>query len=310
MSLYPPPIDIFTEVFARVPEKLRRAGGRPAWGGANRPGHDIDCFLEGPSFDRDGNLYVVNIPYGEIFKISPTGHFDVIAQYDGWPNGMKVDAIGNLIVADYKKGILKIDPNNGNVETIIDHRWSESFRGCNDLHLASNGDIYFTDQGQTGMHDPTGRVYRYTKDKKLQLLVGNGPSPNGLVLSPDESILYVGMTRGNAAWRIPLLPDGSTSKVSVYIQLPGGHGGPDGLAIDSEGGLLIAHAGLGTVWHFHDLGQPRHRIRSCEGLMTTNLVFGGKNNSSIFITESQSGTILKADLPVAGQLMQSHKVHG
>jgi hypothetical protein len=37
MSLYPLPKDIPTEVFARVPEKLRRVGGRPAWGGANRP---------------------------------------------------------------------------------------------------------------------------------------------------------------------------------------------------------------------------------------------------------------------------------
>ena len=47
MSLYPLPKDIPTEVFARVPEKLRRAGGRPAWGGANRPGHDMIVFLKG-----------------------------------------------------------------------------------------------------------------------------------------------------------------------------------------------------------------------------------------------------------------------
>ena len=108
MSLYPLPKDIPTEVFARVPEKLRRVGGRPAWGGANRPGHDIDCFLEGPAFDKSGNLYVVNIPYGEIFKISPSGNFSIIAEYDGWPNGMKVDEEGYLIIADYKKGIIKI----------------------------------------------------------------------------------------------------------------------------------------------------------------------------------------------------------
>lgn len=307
MSLYPLPKDIKTEVFARVPDNLRRSGGRPSWGGANRPGHDIDCFLEGPSFDRDGNLYVVNIPYGEIFKISPQGVFDIVAEYDGWPNGLKVHQDGNLIIADYKKGILKIDPSTGNVETIVDHRWSEGFRGCNDLHLASTGDIYFTDQGQTGMHDPTGRVYRYTNNGVLQLLVGNGPSPNGLVLSPDESVLYIGMTRGNAAWRVPLLPDGSTSKVSIYIQLSGGHGGPDGLAIDEEGGLLIAHAGLGTVWHFDGLGQPRHRIHSCAGLMTTNLAFGGPKNQSLFITESETGNILRAELPVKGNKMYSHQ---
>ena len=306
MSLYPPPKDVPTEVFARVPDRLRRPGGRPPWGGANRPGHDIDCFLEGPAFDRAGNLYLVNIPYGEILRVSPAGEFEVVAQYDGWPNGLKVHKNGTLRVADHKRGILKVDPASGAVETIADHRWSEGFRGCNDLHLASNGDIYFTDQGQTGMHDPTGRVYRLTPDGQLRLLVGNGPSPNGLVLSPDESVLYVGMTRGNAVWRIPLLPDGGTTKVGIYIQLSGGHGGPDGLAMDAGGGLLVCHAGLGTVWHFDALGQPLHRIRSREGPMTTNLAFGGPDNRSLFVTESESGTVLRAELPVAGQRMHAH----
>ena len=305
MSLYPPPKDVKTEVFARLPDEFRKSGGRPSWGEANMPGRDIDCFLEGPSFDSEGNLYFVNIPYGEIFKVTSSANFSLVAQYDGWPNGLKVDREGNLIVADYKRGILKIDPKTGHLETLVDHRWSESFRGCNDLHLASNGDIYFTDQGQTGMHDPSGRVYRFTKDGKLQLLVGNGPSPNGLVLNIQENVLYVGMTRANSIWRIPLLPDGSTTKVSNFIQLSGGHGGPDGLALDANGGVLVAHAGLGTIWHFDNLGQPLHRIRSCEGLMTTNLVFGGPNNDVLFITESETGNILKAQLPVKGAKMQS-----
>ncbi len=307
MSFYPPPVDIQTTVFTRIPDRLRRPGGRPAWGAANRPGQDVDCFLEGPSFDRNGNLYVVNIPYGEILRISPDGDWTVVVQYDGWPNGLKVHKNGLLYIADYRHGIMRVDPASETVEPVIDHRWSESFRGCNDLHLGANGEIYFTDQGQTGMHDPTGRVYRYTPDGRLQILVGNGPSPNGLVLSPAEDILYVGMTRGNAAWRLPLLPDGTTTKVGIYIQLSGGNSGPDGLAMDQEGGLLIAHAGLGTVWHFDPLGQPLYRIHSCEGLMTTNIAFGGPDNATLYITESATGTILQAELPIAGAKLYSHQ---
>mgnify|MGYP001471147061 CR=1 FL=1 len=227
MSLFSPPVNIQTEVFARVPDRLRRPGQRPAWANANAPGRDIDCFLEGPAFDREGNLYVVNIPFGEIFRISLAGEFDVVAQYDGWPNGLKVHKDGSLYVADYKNGIMRVDPISGAVETVIDHRWSEGFHGCNDLHFAANGDIYFTDQGQSGVHEATGRVYRYTTGGRLERLIANGPSPNGLVLNPQESILYIGMTRGNAAWRVPLLPDGTTTKVGIYIQLSGGHGGPD-----------------------------------------------------------------------------------
>ena len=306
MSLYPPPVDVQTEVFARVPERLRRPGVRPAWAEANRPGHDVDCFLEGPAFDRAGNLYLVNIPFGEILRVSPDGVFDVVAQYDGWPNGLKVHPDGTLRVADHRRGIMRVDPGSGSVEPLVDHRWSESFRGCNDLHIASNGDIYFTDQGQTGMHDPTGRVYRLTPDGRLQLLVGTVPSPNGLVPDIAESVLFVAVTRANAVWRVPLLPDGTTTKVGIFIQLSGGYGGPDGMALDADGGLLVCHVGLGSVWHFDVLGQPQHRIRSCAGLMTTNVAFGGPGNRSLFITESEEGVVLRAELPVAGRIMASH----
>jgi gluconolactonase len=47
--------------------------------------------------------------------------------------------------------------------------------------VASNGDVYFTDQGQTGLHDPTGRVYRLAPDGRLDCLIDTGISPNGLV---------------------------------------------------------------------------------------------------------------------------------
>src|ERR1700675_2140128 len=62
--------------------------------------------------------------------------------------------------ADYMHGIMELDVKKGRMQPVLTARNSESFKGCNDLHIASNGDIYFTDQGQTGLHDPTGRVYR------------------------------------------------------------------------------------------------------------------------------------------------------
>ena len=81
---------------------------------------------------------------------------------------------------------------------------------------------------------------------------------------------------------------------------------PDGMALDADGGLLVCHAGNGTVWHFDHMGEPKHRIRSCRGLNTTNIAFGGNGNRSVFITESMSGSILRAELPVAGKTMYSH----
>jgi gluconolactonase len=68
MYLDAPPRLIETRVFSAMPDHFRRKGVRTDWADANRPGQPIDCFIEGPSFDADGNLYVVDIPFGRIFR--------------------------------------------------------------------------------------------------------------------------------------------------------------------------------------------------------------------------------------------------
>lgn len=308
--MYAPPDIIETTVFARLPDKFRRKDKDNAWAIVNRRGLPADSFIEGPSFDRDGNLYIVDIPYGRVFRIDPAGAFTLITEYDGEPNGLKIANDGRIVITDYRNGLMQLDPKTGIVTPIIDRRWSERFKGVNDLVFASNGDIYFTDQGQTGLHDPTGRVYRLRTSGELDLIVGNVPSPNGLVLNGAEHVLYVAATRGNCIWRIPLMPDGTASKVGIFVQLSGGLGGPDGLAMDMEDNLAIAHAGLGTVWLFNRIGEPVYRIRSCEGLATTNVAYGGPDNRSLYITESESGCVLVATLPTPGHPMYSHRKCG
>jgi gluconolactonase len=300
----PPPI-IKAEVFARIPENLRKSGKHSDWID-NQPGlTHTHSFLEGPSFDLDGNLYCVDIAYGRVFTISTDGTFNVVAEYDGWPNGLKIDKAGKIFIADYKHGIMQLDPKTGQVDVVLERYRAERFKGVNDLVFASNGDMYFTDQGLTGLHDPSGRVFRFGVNGVLDCLLENIPSPNGLVLSKDESALYLAVTRANAVWRIPFMPDGGVAKVGLYIQMSGGSG-PDGMALDSEGGIAVAHVGFGAVWHFSPRGEPISRIESCEGLLTTNVAFGGINNCELYITESATGTILRAGLNVSGCDMYSH----
>jgi gluconolactonase len=305
MSLFPPPQIIETEVFARVPDNLRR-NVRTVWADTNRGGQHLHSFLEGPSFDRDGNLYVVDIPYGRIFRVSPEGGFDVVTEFDGEPNGLKIRKDGQIFIADYKNGIMHLDPATGQVTPHCTRYRLEAFKGCNDLVFHSNGDIYFTDQGQTGLQDPSGRVFRLTPEGGLHLMLGGIPSPNGLVFNPEETILYVAVTRANAVWRLPIMPDGGVSKVGVFVQLSGGLAGPDGMAIDEEGGLSVCHAGMGSVWLFNRIGEPLYRLKSCDGLSTTNLAYGGAERKTVFITDSDSGAILTAEVPVPGRLMYSH----
>ncbi len=299
-----PPV-IETEVFASVPDHLRKPQ-RTAWADVNSAGQHLDSFLEGPSFDTEGNLYVVDIPYGRIFRVSPQGEFALVAEYDGEPNGLKIRDDGQIFIADYKHGIMHLDPASGAVAPHVTRYRLEAFKGCNDLVFHSNGDIYFTDQGQTGYQDPTGRVFRYTTAGELQLVLDGIPSPNGLVFNREETILYVAVTRANAVWRLPLLPDGSATKVGLFIQMSGGTG-PDGMALDDAGNLLVCHAGLGCAWVFTPLGEPLYRVQSCTGVRTTNLAFGWPERNALFITESETGTILRAELPQPGRLLHSHQ---
>src|SRR3954465_3621543 len=295
MYLDAPPRLIDTKVFSAMPDKFRRKGVRTDWADANRPGQPTDCFIEGPSFDADGNLFVVDIPFGRIFKISPDKKWSLAVEYEGWPNGLKIDAKGRILVADYMHGIMELDARAGKMLPLLSARNSESFKGCNDLHIAKNGDIYFTDQGQTELHDPTGRVYRLRTTGQLDCLINNGISPNGLVLDPSESVLFVAMTRDNAVWRAPFMKDGSVSKVGRFCSMFG-PSGPDGMTMDSAGRLFVGHASLGHVFVFAPNGELIARIKSCAGPSCTNVTIGGAKRDRLYVTESVTGTVLVADI--------------
>lgn len=303
--LFSPPQTIATEVFSRLPEQFRRTGVHTQWASARRGGKPIHSFLEGPSFDREGNLYVTDIPFGRIFRISPAGEFDLVAEYDGEPNGLKIHRDGRIFIADYKNGLVELDPRSGAVTPVVGRRYTERFKGVNDLFFAPNGDLYFTDQGRTGWHDPTGAVYRLTAGGSLQRLLSTGLNSNGLVLNADGTVLYVAMTTANAVWHLALMPDDDVTAVGTFIQMSGGIG-PDGMALTEAGGLVVAHPGMGAVWVFNKRGEPLYRIESCGSDLVTNIAFGGPDMTSLFITDAGDGQILRAELPVSGRPMYSH----
>jgi gluconolactonase len=296
------PLEIVkAEVFTSLPKKFRNRR-RTAWSDPNRQGAEVECFLEGPSFDREGNLWVVDIPFGRIFRISPKGDWDLVVQYDGWPNGLKFHKDGRAFICDYRKGLLVLDPKKGAIEPLLETAYSEGFKGLNDLHFASNGDLYFTDQGQTGIADPSGRVYRLRADGALERLADNVPSPNGITLSTTEKHVYVAVTRSQQIWRLPLMSDGAVSKTGVAIQLSGGAAGPDGIEMDAENGLVVCHLGVG-VWRFDANMLPTHLVHSEDPRHhhLDNCAFGGPDLKTLYITEALSGDVLVAKMPVAGK---------
>lgn len=297
---FPDPVVLDADVFAELPPSLRRPGVPSYWANRNRRGLTVDSFLEGPSFDREGNLWFVDIPYGRIFRADPAGRIEQVAEYDGQPNGLKIHADGRIFIADFQNGIMQLNPDNGEIVPALKDCDTEGFKGCNDLHFGRDGSLFFTDQGQTGLQDPTGRVYRWQPETgTLTCLIDKVPSPNGLVLDRDEHVLYLAVTRANAVWRLPLSASGRVNKAGLFLQFSGGRAGPDGLALTAQNGLVVCQTGMGLVWVHDTLGRPVAVVRSPRGLGTTNCAFGGQDGRSLFITESDSGSILRVDFPAS-----------
>lgn len=296
----PEPAVFDAQVFTELPESLRRPNASSYWATRNKRGVPVDSFIEGPSFDRDGNLYFVDIPFGRIMRADHAGNVEQIAEYDGQPNGLKIHKDGRIFIADFQNGIMQLDPKTGEVTGVLKDCDSEGFKGCNDLHFGPDGALYFTDQGQTGLHDPTGRVYRWQPETgELTCLIDTAPSPNGLVLDVNSHVLYLAVTRANAVWRLPMSESGRVNKAGLFLQFNGGRAGPDGLALTAQNGVVVCQTGMGLVWVHDHLGRPVAVVRSPKGLGTTNCAFGGKDLRTLFITESDTGTILKVEFPEA-----------
>jgi len=152
--------------------------------------------------------------------------------------------------------------------------------------------------------DRVGKGYRLRKTGVRVLVCDWLPSPNVLVLDRSEPVLHVSITRSNQVMGFPLTPEkGGSPRARLFLQLSGGLIGPDGMAMDETGNLFVVHAGSGTVWQFSEHGEPLSRIRSCAGLRTTNVAFGGADRQTLFITEAQQGVILAARMTAPGRVV-------
>ena len=154
MFLLSPPVVREAEVFTRMPAKFRKPDVQTDWARANRGGQATDSFLEGPVWSPDGHLYVTDIPHGRIFRISAVGDWELVAEYDGEPNGMKLVDDAHLLITDYRNGLMLLDIQRGEVRPYLERRNSERFKGVNDLTFDSQP--VFHRPGADGFARPDG----------------------------------------------------------------------------------------------------------------------------------------------------------
>jgi len=101
MNFYPIPPVITAELYVRVPDCVRCTEESEWRGGFT--GDYQNIFLEGPTVDQNGDLFITDIPHGQILKIDREAKVTRCVKYDGEPNGMAIRSDGKFVVADYKK---------------------------------------------------------------------------------------------------------------------------------------------------------------------------------------------------------------
>lgn len=290
------PSNFDAEPFARLPTALYAQGAPSEWERVTRPGMKLHSFLEGPEFDALGNLWLVDVPNGRLFRIAPDGDWSLAFSYAGEPHGLAFLGDGAFALTDYRQGVLRFDSNTSTLEPLCRSINSEAFRGLGDIAMAPDGALWFADPGRTSLSDPTGRLFRLRPGRETpDLVLNNIPYPNGIAFGAGGTQAYVAATRANAVWRLMTeWPDPTHPMVGVHIQLSGGLG-PDGLAFSARGLLAVAQAQAGRVYVFDALGDPVARINTPGGLWTTAVKFNA-DGRWLYITEAQSGTVYRADM--------------
>ena len=184
------------------------------------------------------------------------GRVVTVVDPSGFANGNAVDAVGRLLHCEHgRRGISRTDPARGETEVLVDTYGGKPFNSPNDLVVARDGAVWFTDPTY-GIDDPREgyparsalghqSVYRWQEGRPAERMI-DLDAPNGLGFSPDGSILYVAESHADGLPRIVacgwdgirLGPPRTFATVDAGI--------PDGFAVDSRGWLWIS-SGAGVV---------------------------------------------------------------
>jgi gluconolactonase len=178
-------------------------------------------------------------------------------------------------------------------------------RAPNDLTLDPKGGFYFTDPGGSSDKKPIGTVHYVTPEGKTFTVARDLAFPNGIVLRPDGKTLLVAESKKNRVLAFEVLSRGKLGKMTVFAKLPSKSGEqiddqPDGMCLDAEGNLYVAHYGMRQVQVLNPKGELIRRYPG-GNLTTSNVGFGGPNMDQLFITgglgkESGPGALFRLDL--------------
>jgi gluconolactonase len=278
------------------------------------------AFTEGPTVDRDGNVYFSEMVFDRIMKLAPNGVLTVFREKSNQANGMLIDPQGRLVACEgadstrmgvtqkFKPQVTRTDLATGKIEVLTDNYQGKPFVGPNDVTIDGKGRLYFTDL--TG-----GAVYRLDGPGKIAriLAVPDIQRPNGIQVSPDDKTLYLieaNQTMGGARMirAYDLSAEGTVSNMRVHYNFSPGRSA-DGMSIDTQGNLY-ASAGMNQLRGTSETLDTKtgiHVISPAGKLVKfipipedyiTNNAFGGADMKTLYVTAGK--TLYKLQMEIAG----------
>lgn len=244
-------------------------------------------FTEGPAWDG-ARLIFSDIPGDTVHVLTPGKEPQVLYAPSANANGHTFDRAGRLINAEHGSGAITRWTPEGGRQVIVDAYEGKRLNSPNDVVVRSDGLILFTDPpyglGERAAELAFSGVFALEEATGRMVLIDDALSrPNGLALSPDERVLYVGDTATQTLWAYDLAPDGSASGKRLVADVTDDStpGRVDGVRVDTEGrvwltcpgGLCVVDPASGTV--VARLATPKR---------ATNLAWGGPDLSELYIT--------------------------
>jgi sugar lactone lactonase YvrE len=212
-----------------------------------RIGQGVGHKPEAVAIDDAGRIYG-GLDDGRIMRLRADGSQpEIFAQTGGRPLGMKFDRAGNLILTDALKGLLSIGPD-GSLAVLSTEAQGVPFRCPNDLDIADDGTIYFTDASAKFPlsvfrynfleHNADGRFLAYDPARKeTRVILDHLHFANGVALSPDQSFVLVDETGEYRVLRVWLAGERKGQSEIFIDNLPGF---PDNITSNRKDGFWLA----------------------------------------------------------------------
>ncbi len=265
---------------------------------------EVPNYCEGIVFDKDGYGY---ISHGNLVtKFSTDGNHEVWATLSS-PNGHKILSDGTHLVCD-DKYILHLSAKGAVLSKAVSESSGRPLHAPNDLTLDRVQDgIYFTDPADSNANHLTGTIHYANSDRITCRVAEQLAFPNGIVISQSGKTLLVAESQRNRILSYQILSPGKLGPVSIFSELPTRNleagqidNQPDGICLDADGNLYVAHYGMRQV---HVLSPAGKLLSSYDAgnLTASNVAFGGLAKNQLFITggigeERGKGALFRLDL--------------